>query len=469
MRFRVLGRILTAQALSSVGTSMSTVALAFMVYKLTGSVLHMGGVMAVSTFPLVVTSIVGGALLDRFSAKNAMVLSDLARAALIFVMPFLAREAVGLIYLVAALIGVFSALFNPGQIKLIGELTERKYLVRANSYLSVSGNGAELIGYLLGGVLVIYVGYTLTFSIDAASYLLSALLLLGLPKALPRMEPPPRLGPLLAESPAVLARLWRRPGLRTNLLLATFATMAIMMSIPNSYGLALDVFDRGAAGLAALEVLTASGLIVGGLIISRMSLQGDKNRYVSFSLVAMGVCLVGVSFSRLFWLSIALLGLAGVANVGVFVPSITMFQETAAETDKGRLISLRAGFGQMGTTGGLLLGGILGAALGITRLFLVAGLVGIGLTLAIYVPYRVGAGRRGRAARAAAVAAGARRREAKAAAMEAAIGMGTDIGMAWAAAAAAADGEAAEGAAPAGIGGAAAGLTLGATGAEEEA
>jgi len=491
MRFRVLGRILAAQALSSGGTSVSTVALAFMVFKLTGSVLHMGGVMAASAFPLVVTSIIGGAVLDRFSAKNVMVLSDLARAVLIFAMPFLAQRAVGFIYLVAALMGVFAALFNPGQIKLIGDLADREYLVRANSYLGVSRDGAELIGYLLGGVLVTFVGYTLTFSIDAASYVVSALLLLGLPKALPRVGPVPRLGALIAESPAVVARLWHRPGLRTNLLLATFATMAIMMNIPNSYGLALDVFDRGAAGLAALEVLTASGLIVGGLIISRMSLQGDKNRYASFSLVAMGVCMIGVSFSGLFWLSIALMGLVGVANVWQFVPSITMFQEAPAEADKGRLISLRAGLGQMGMTSGLLLGGILGEALGITSAFLVAGLAGIGLTLVIYVPYRMGATRRAKAARAAAVAAGAGRREAKAAALEAAMGMGTDIGTAWAAATvAAANGEAAaaEGARPQGsaqgstltatgdsagsttvaCSGAAPGMTLAAAGAEEE-
>jgi MFS family permease len=443
MHLRMLPRILTAQASSSIGTSVSTVALAFMVFKLTGSVLQMGGVMAVSTFPLVVTSFVGGAVLDRFSAKNVMVVSDLARAVLIFVMPFLAQAAVGLIYVVAALIGVFSALFNPGQIKLIGELNERRFLVRANSYLGVSRDGAELFGYLLGGVLVTFVGYTLTFSIDAASYLLSALLLSGLPKAVPRLGPAPRLGALIAESPAVVGRLWCRPGLRTNLLLATFATMAIMMSIPNSYGLALETFDRGAAGLAALEVLTASGLIVGGVIISRMLLQGDKNRYVSISLVTMGFCLVGVSFSKHFWVSIALLGLAGLANVGVFVPSITMFQETPADTDKGRLISLRAGFGQMGTTGGLLLGGILGAAVGITRLFLVAGVAGIGLTLVIYLPHRMGAARRARAARVAAVEAGARRTEARVAGVEAAMGTGTDFGTAWVAAAAAAEAKAA--------------------------
>ncbi len=65
MDFRVVGRVLVAQGLSSVGTSMSTIALAFMVYEITGSVLHMGGIMAVSILPLVVTAWVGGAFLDR--------------------------------------------------------------------------------------------------------------------------------------------------------------------------------------------------------------------------------------------------------------------------------------------------------------------------------------------------------------------------------------------------------------------
>jgi hypothetical protein len=128
------------------------------------------------------------------------------------------------------------------------------------------------------------------------------------------------------------------------------------------------------------------------------------------------------------------------ANVGIFVPSITMFQQTPAALDKGRLIAVRAGFGQMGITAGFLLGGVLGAALGITQLFLVAGLAGIGLTLVIYLPYRAAAGRRAKAARAAAVASGARRVEAREAAAEAALGLYTSNGIAWAAAAATAAG-----------------------------
>ncbi|NLV72639.1 MAG: MFS transporter [Actinobacteria bacterium] len=421
MRLSVLWRILGAQALSSFGTSMSTVALAFMVYQLTGSVLHMGAVMAVSTFPLVITSWIGGAFLDRFSAKKIMVLSDAARAVLIFALPFLAEQTVSLIYVIACFMGVASAFFNPGQMKLVGEMIERAHLVRANSYVSISQTGAELAGYLIGGVVVTAAGYMPAFVADAGTYVVSALLLLGLPKVAVRAVGAEKVTTLIAESPAVFLKLWRHPGLRTNLLMAVFPTVAFMMASPNAYGLALDVFDRGAAGVAALEVSIACGVIVGGILISRMTLAGDKNRYMFLSFLAMAVCLVGIYFSPYFWLSVGLLGLGGVANVGVFVPSITMFQEVPAEAERGRLMAVRAGFGQMGSTAGLLVGGVLGEALGITRVFLVAGVGAIILSLLVYVPYYVGAQRRAQAAWTAAMEKGSTRTSARRAAQHAAL------------------------------------------------
>lgn len=421
MRRSVLWRILGAQALSSFGTSMSTVALAFMVYHLTGSVLHMGGVMAVTTFPLVVTSWIGGAFLDRFSAKTIMVLSDVVRAVLIFSLPFLAEASVSLIYVVSVLMGVASAFFNPGQMKLVSDLIERDSLVKANSYVSVSQTAAELVGYLSGGVVVTAAGYLPAFMADAGTYLASAFLLVGLPRVAAQAGTPQRVAVLIKESPAVLVKLWRHPGLRTNLLLAMFPVVAFMMGSPNAYGLALDVFGQGAAGVAALEVSIACGLIIGGVAISRMTLKGDKNGYMFWSFVIMAAMYVGIYFSPYFWLSVGLLGIGGIANVGVFVPSITMFQEVNADGDRGRLIAVRAAFGQMGATGGLLLGGLVGEAVGIVQAFLVAGVAAFGMSVLIYVPHAVGASRRSREAWRVAMESGSTRALARKAAREAAL------------------------------------------------
>lgn len=398
MRISAFWRVLAAQGLSSFGTSMSAVALGFMVFKLTGSVAHMGGVMAVTTFPLIVTSWIGGAVLDRFSSKQVMVAADLARAALIFLMPFLAEAATSLIYVIAGLIGVCSAFFTPGQIKLVAELVDPDHLVKANSYVSVSQTGAELAGYLAAGVVVTVAGYAPAFFTDAGSYVLSAILLLGLPSPQPREGAPASVLALVRESPAVFMRLWRRPALRTNLLFGVFALLIFMTAVPNAYGLALEVFDQGAAGVAALEVAISCGLVVGGIIMSRLALKRDKNTYVFAAFLAVAVCFVGIYLSKFFWLSIALMGLAGVANVAMFVPSITMFQQASAEGDRGRMIALRSGFGQMGSTGGLLLGGVLGEALGIARTFLVGSLALVALSLIIYLPYRLRASARARAA-----------------------------------------------------------------------
>ncbi len=184
---RPFARVLAAQGLSSLGTSVSTVALAVMVFDLTGSVLHMGGVLAAATFPLVVMTFFGGALLDRFEARRLMVVADVARAAMMLMMPLAASRSVGFIYVVAAAVGVFSALFNPSQVKLIGELVPADGLVKANSYLSIAREGAELGGYLVGGALVVVLGYTVTFIADAASYLISATFLFALPASVVRL------------------------------------------------------------------------------------------------------------------------------------------------------------------------------------------------------------------------------------------------------------------------------------------
>lgn len=430
MRSSVLWRILGAQALSSLGTSMSSVALAWMVLQITGSVLHFGAVLAVTSFPLVVTSWFGGAVLDRFNAKYVMIGSDVARAVLICLMPLVANRATWTIYVIAGLLGVFTAAFNPGQIKLVSELASREHLVKANSYLSVSRDGAELVGYMVGGVMVAAVGYAPAFFTDGGSYMLSAFLLLGLPRVM-RTAKPPRLAKLVAETPAVFARMWKTPSLRTNLLMAMLPLMFVMMNSPNSVGLVTQVFGKGPRTLAVMEVVISCGLIVGGLIMSRMILKGDKNKYVFFAFLACAACMVGIGFSDSLWLSIALMGVAGMVNVAMFVPAITMFQEAAEQEGKGRMISLRAGFGQAGAAAGFLVGGILGEYLGILRLFVVAGVAAAACSVLIYVPYAIRRERRAQAAWSAAMAGGATRVSAREAAYEAAL-RGADVGWATA-------------------------------------
>jgi MFS family permease len=417
-----LWRIAASQGLSSLGTSMSSVALAFMVNQVTGSVLHMGAVLAVSILPLAAGSWIVGALIDRFGPKRLMVLADAARGLLTLAMPFVAGQSVLLIYIVAVLIGLFSALFNPSQLKLVAEHSARGQLVKANSYLGMSRDGAELIGYLAGGVLVASFGYLPAFAVDAASYLVSAALLARLKSVVARRKSKLSVTALVSDTPSVLGHLWAIHHLRTNLLLALLPLCAIGLYVPNAYGLVLEVFHGGGFELGVLEWAVGCGLIVGGLAMSRVSLAGDKNLYVVASSILVAFCLLGVYFAGNLWLSISLIGLAGMASVGMTVPSITMMQEVSSDEHQGRMIAIRGGFGQLSAAVAYLLGGILGQTIGIQMTFFVAGLSAAILTILIYVPYRITGNRRAETAWKAALDTGQRRAVARQAATEARLG-----------------------------------------------
>ena len=142
------------------------------------------------------------------------------------------------------------------------------------------------------------VGYKVAFAIDAASYVASGLLLLGLPRARARTGPPARVAQLIAESPAVFMRMWRHPALRTNLLLVVLPGYGHHDGHAQLLRAGAGRVRRPAPlAMGVLEAAVAVGSIVGGLLISRMSLKGDKNAYVLLSLVVIAACLVGVHFS----------------------------------------------------------------------------------------------------------------------------------------------------------------------------
>lgn len=359
-----------------------------MIFDRTGSVFHMGGILASATLPLVVMSFVGGALLDRFEARRLMVVADIGRALVILSLPFAAELSVGFVYLASSSIGILASIFNPSQVKLVGEVAKREELIKSNSYLSIARDGSELAGYLIGGALVVTFGYFITFALDAATYMGSALLLFGLPRVAPEGAAP-RLVALLRQSPRAFGVIWSRVDLRTNFLIALLPMSVLMMATPNAYALALDVYDVGARGFSIMEVITSLGWLAGGVLASRLNYGGDRNTYVFVSMLGMAACLALVGLVQSFPLAVALLAIAAVANVGMIVGSITLYQEIEPRPDKGRIIAIRSGFGQLASAGGLFLGGALGSVLGVERVFTLMGVAAAILAITVYTPYRL--------------------------------------------------------------------------------
>jgi MFS family permease len=165
------------QGLSAVGDRIVSVALAFAVLDLTGSVKDLGLVLAAQTVPLVVFLLMGGVWSDRLPRRAVMLTSDLVRAgaqgasALLLVS---GNAHVWQLVVLQAVYGAAEAFFKPAAQALLPETIAAADLQQANALIAVSGNIANVGGPALAGVLVATLGAGWGLAIDAGSFLVSA-------------------------------------------------------------------------------------------------------------------------------------------------------------------------------------------------------------------------------------------------------------------------------------------------------
>jgi MFS family permease len=165
------------QGISAVGDRVVSVALAFAVLDLTGSVKDLGLVLAAQTVPLVLFLLMGGVWSDRMSRRIVMLASDLVRAGAQCASAFLlvsGNARVWQLVVLQAVYGAAEAFFIPAAQALLPETVAAADLQQANALIAVSGNIANVGGPALAGVLVATLGAGWGLAVDAGSFLASA-------------------------------------------------------------------------------------------------------------------------------------------------------------------------------------------------------------------------------------------------------------------------------------------------------
>ena len=175
---------------SLLGSSMSTVAIAWAVLESGFSTTGLGLVFTANVVSQVVLLPLAGAIADRLGRRRVMLAADVlrcgAQAALATALA-LGRPALWLFILLAWLGGTGTAFFSPALDALTVEIAPRDQLANANSLYGLAGSATRIAGPALGGILVALAGPAVVVAADAASYAVSvlALSLLTLPTAEP--------------------------------------------------------------------------------------------------------------------------------------------------------------------------------------------------------------------------------------------------------------------------------------------
>ncbi len=183
LRHRDFRLLWLAGSTSSVGDRLVTVALALFVVDLTGSPTDLGLVLAAYSLPLVGLLLVGGVFADRLPRHLVAVAADLVRFALHSLLALLILAGAARVWHLVAigvLFGAAEAFFRPAAAGLLPQTVPEDEIQPATALMTTFDNLAQFAGPALATVLVLGAGPATAFGLDAATFLVSAALLVRL-------------------------------------------------------------------------------------------------------------------------------------------------------------------------------------------------------------------------------------------------------------------------------------------------
>src|SRR5688500_17598783 len=173
------------QTLSRLGDSIYRVALVWWVLQRTGSAAAVATILIFSYVPMLLFLLLGGVAIDRFSRSKVMLISDLARATIVFIVSLLSfggHLELWHLYIASAVFGTVHAFFQPAYTVIVPEIVSAEHLTSANSLTTLSKQLADVAGPAIGATIVALAGTSTAFAVDGLSFILSAYCLLPLLK-----------------------------------------------------------------------------------------------------------------------------------------------------------------------------------------------------------------------------------------------------------------------------------------------
>jgi MFS family permease len=253
-------RVWSAASISIFGSLITRIALPLVaILTLGAGPIEVAVLRGVDLGAMFLVGLVAGAWVDRLRRRPVLIWADLGRAVLLGSIPVafvLGGLAFPQLLIVAASAAVLTVFFDTADNAYLPSIVEREQLVEANGAMSASGSVAEVAGFGLSGILVAAFSGPITILIDAVTYVVSAILLLGIRR---EEAPPPKAEdrePVLDEIRSGLRRVRHDP-----VLLALAQAQMVTSAVWGVYGTIWFLFfiEELRLGVATVGVVAAVG------------------------------------------------------------------------------------------------------------------------------------------------------------------------------------------------------------------
>jgi MFS family permease len=368
-----------ARFVSVAGDSLGLVALMLYVADTTGQALAVSVLLLVGDFAPALLSPVTGALSDRLDLKRLMVACELVQAAIVAIIALTLPPLPVLLLLVAAR-AIAGQVFLPASRAAVPALVRGRDLEAANSAIGFGTNGAEVLGPAAAAALFGFAGIRGVLLADAASFLVSALLLASVP-SLPRGAREDGPSSLLGDARAGLRYIASVPAVRVVTL--AFCAVVAFNGIDDValVLLAKDTFRVGDGAVGLLLAAVALGLFAGYVLLARYGARAAMPVLLiaGFAVSSLGNLLTGLAWAV--GAAIAMQGVRGLGIAAMDVASSTILQRRVPPAMLGRVFGNL--YGAIGIAAALsyIGGGLLLDATSAPRTLVIAGIGGTLATL----------------------------------------------------------------------------------------
>jgi MFS family permease len=334
-------RLLTLGAvITGLGSQVALVALPYQVFVITGSAFLTGLIGLAELGPLIVASLFGGALADRFERRRLLLLCQYALVAIAAALAVAAATGpppIWILFLLAGALAGASAVERVVVSAVVPKTVSAEMLPAAISLTYGLYQLTMVVGPALGGLLISAFGLTTPYAVDAVSCLGMA----GAAAMMSAQPAPARAAqePVLRSIRSGLAYLRKLPavtaGFVIDLSAMTFGMPRALFPV-----LALTVYHAGASGTGLLYAAVAAGSSIAALTTGWMNHARFLGRIVLVCVACWGIFIAAAGLVEDIWPAAALFALAGAADSISAVCRNTMLQTLTKDEMRGRISSV---------------------------------------------------------------------------------------------------------------------------------
>ena len=352
-------RLWCAQIVSEIGDWFYTLAIYTLLLQLTGRASSVALALVLQVLPQTFVGPTAGVVNDRISRKKVMIAADLIRVAIVFSMLLVrSRSIVWLVYPLLLAETIMAAFFEPARSSVIPNITAREDVIVANTLSSTTWSMNLVLGATIGGIVAAWLGRDAVFILNALSFLVSALLIVGMRFPEPHAEGLAPLRPCdlvdfspvsegiryVRNKPGVLATVFAKAG---NLVIGPSWVLFTVMG-QKYFPVRWHNLDPQRGAMLGMSLLLGGrglGALIGPLISAPWA--GHSNHrlrlgiFYGYLFSAIGYALIGRSgnvWEACFWAAFAHLG-----GATVWVFSTTLLQLNTEDRLRGRVFSADLG------------------------------------------------------------------------------------------------------------------------------